>query len=375
MNGVRTRVCSDSLRNNIRVLQSFCPELLPVIKADAYGHGRLWVARILEAENVTCMGVGTIGEGIALRNGGIQTDILAMLGAFAMTDVKRAAEHNIILLIHSFETLMWACSCEYPLKIAVKFDTGMSRLGFTDKELPLVLKRIQQSPHLQPMFFISHLAAADDSAQDAITRNQGRYFFEAAAAFKAAFPMLRTSLGNSTGLLHWNELCDTHNDLPPYAGDVLRPGLILYGLDPYYGTPRAQKRGVFKPVMEVWAPIVSVRELAAGDRVSYGGTFTAPQNMRLAIVAAGYADGLHRQLSGIGELCIRGLRAPILGRICMQMTMVDVTHIPQAVVGDPAWLIGGDGIGCVSAYELASWAQTIPYEILCALGANPHEEY
>ena len=177
---------------------------------------------------------------------------------------------------------------------------------------------------------------------------------------KAVFPGLKTSLTNSPGLLCW----------PSYVGDLARPGVTLYGGNPLHGTDRAKLGMGLLPVMEMAAPVLSVHPVVKGATVSYGCLYTAPKDIRAAVVGAGYADGYPRSLSMRGSVLIRGPRAPILGRVCMQMCIVDVTDIPGVEPGDTAYLLGGSGPLAIRPEELAEWWGTISYEVFCALGRN-----
>ena len=213
---------------------------------------------------------------------------------------------------------------------------------------------------VRPVLVMSHLAASDTPALDDFTHEQARRFHEATESMKAVFPGLKTSLTNSPGLLCW----------PSYVGDLARPGVTLYGGNPLHGTDRAKLGMGLLPVMEMAAPVLSVHPVVKGATVSYGCLYTAPKDIRAAVVGAGYADGYPRSLSMRGSVLIRGQRAPILGRVCMQMCIVDVTDIPGVEPGDTAYLLGGSGPLAIRPEELAEWWGTISYEVFCALGRN-----
>ncbi len=339
---------------------------MPVIKADAYGHGIVAVARVLAEEGITHMAVGSVGEGALLRQDGHTAFLLALLGLARDEDTAIAANYDITPLVHNRESLQRILVQSHltgrptPLSIAVKFDTGMSRLGFRVEEAADLADYLRTLHEVHPVLVMSHLAASDTPALDAFTHEQAKRFLDAAASMKAVFPNIKTSLTNSPGLLCW----------PSYVGDLARPGVTLYGGNPLHGTDRAKLGMGLLPVMEMAAPVLSVHPVEQGATVSYGCLYKAPRDIRVAVVGAGYADGYPRALSMRGAVLVRGRRAPILGRVCMQMCIVDVTDIPGVEPGDTAYLLGGPGPLSIRPEELAEWWGTISYEVFCALGRN-----
>ncbi len=362
-NCVRVIVHLERLRRNLRKLERLHSSLLPIIKADAYGHGCEAVARTLEEEGIVCMAVGTVEEGVHLRGRGIRARLLNLMGPVDAEDPARAAASGITMLVHDGETLRRAAAhgASFPLEIAIKFDSGMSRLGFPCEEAPAVAEALRAIPALRPVLAVSHLACADEPLRDACTHEQASRFYRAVAALRTAFPDIESSLGNSSALL----------GLPGLGGDRVRPGLALYGVNPLRGTVREGSGRMLEPVMEAWAPVLSVHVVRQGAGLSYGHTFTAPKDMRIAVIGAGYADGWPRALSGKGSVTLHGRRFPIVGRVCMQMTLIDVTGSDDTAVGDRAFLLGGPGPVPVSADEIADLCGTIPYEPLCSFGRNP----
>lgn len=363
LNGVKVIVHLDRLRGNVRELGRRHRALLPVIKADAYGHGREAVALTLEEEGVDWMAAGTVGEAALVRRAGIKARLLALLGPLETDDAALAAHDEITVLVHDRESLLRAAAhgAVTPLPVAVKFDSGMARLGFPCEEAPALVALLRNTPSVRPVLALSHLACADDPSRDACTQEQARRFFAATDVLRAAFPALESSLGNSPGLL----------GLPQLVGDRARPGLALYGVNPLRGSCREVAGQGLRPVMEAWAPVLSVHAVRRGAGIGYGHTFIAPEDMRVAVIAAGYADGWPRALSGKGSVVLHGRRASVVGRVCMQMTLIDVTALGDVVPGDQAFLLGGPGAEPISADETADLCGTIPYEVLCNLGRNP----
>ncbi len=340
--------------------------LIPVVKSDAYGHGLLPVGTTLAAAGARFFAVATVSEALALREAAPGADILVLLGAADAEEAARAAAADCILLVHNVPGLNLAAAHgtgDHPVRVAVKWNTGMARLGFLPDEAGSVIESLRTLPDLRPVLCMSHLAAADMPEQDAFTERQIRAFGEIAILMKDAFPTLRASLANSAGLLGH----------PGAAFDLARPGIALYGCNPFHGTGRASLGADLECAMEVGAPLLNLRELKAGDSVSYGRTFVAPKAMRAGVVGVGYADGYARRFSGRGTLMLRGRRAPVLGRVCMGMLLVDLTDIPDARPGDTAWLLGGPKPGAVGIHELAAAWESIGYEVFCLLGRNARQ--
>ncbi|WP_165177315.1 alanine racemase [Desulfovibrio sp. ZJ369] len=356
-----------ALRRNFARLGD-CASLMPVIKSDAYGHGLLPVARALDASGAQRFAVGTVSEGVALRQAGLGQEIVPLMGAFTDEDWRAAAACDLTVLIADFEDLekaAAACAAGRRLQIAIKCDTGMSRLGFTAEDLPCLLERLRGLPGLEPRLILSHLACADMPEEADYTSAQIERFSAMCESLRAAFPGVARSLGNSAGAL----------GLPETRLEACRPGLALYGGNPFAGTAWEKRGSGLEWVMSVSSPILQVRRLKAGQSISYGRIYTAPAPMTVAVVAAGYATGYARNLSNRIDVLIHGRRAPQVGRICMSMLMADVTALPETRAGDTAWLLGGaaaPGQRPVSAQEMADELGTVPYEILCLMGSvNP----
>lgn len=372
-NGLQVLVHTERLRSNVRWLQQRHPWLMPVIKADAYGHDNLAVARVLSDEGVTVFAVGTVEEAYELRLAGINGRLVALMGFTEQDSLAELSAMSIVPLIHSPETLACAANSSEPVVVALKLDTGMGRLGFSPQQLPELIDFLRTKTHVRVDYFLSHLASADDSAQDGYTRRQALTFFTVAEQLRMLWPDAQTALVNSPGLLAWPELCAQDSALPKIPGDLVRPGLALYGINPLAGTEREALGHGLLPVMDVHAPVLGVHDLRAGQSVSYGATFTATRPMRVAVVGAGYADGFMRAQSCRGKVFVGDGFAPVLGRVCMQMTVVDITTLAAVRPGDRAWLLGApEGASCsgVTVQDMACAAGTIPYEALCYLGRN-----
>ncbi|MDR1776459.1 MAG: alanine racemase [Desulfovibrio sp.] len=345
--------------------------LMPVIKNDAYGHGLLPVARALAKAGARRFAVGTPSEGIALRQAGFKQGIVPLLGGMSQEDWRACAAHFLTPLLADGEDLRKAKACvrhDRPFRVGVKFETGMNRLGFGQEDVPELVEYLRANPALEPVLALSHLACADMPEKDACSQSQLRAFAAVSERLLAVWPNMERSLANSAALL----------GLPAAHFDLSRPGIALYGGNPFAGTERETLGAGLEWVMSLSTPVIGIRSLRAGQSVSYGHMFTAPADMTVAVVAAGYATGVPRSLSGRLEVLARGRRVPQIGRVCMGMLMVDASSLPGLSSADVVWLLGGpaeDGVAPVTAQELADKLGTIPYEILCRFGAMNERIY
>lgn len=366
-NLVSTRVYPRRIAANWKLLAARSGNAWPVIKSDAYGHGLAGAARELAAAGAADFCVGTVGEAAQLLDAMPGVRAVSLLGPLDRAECAEAAGRGVLCFCGRFEQLAMldeaARDAGRPARVALKFDTGMARLGFTASDLPEVLETLAACPDLQVELAASHLATADEPATRDFVLGQGRILKEIADSLGAAGRRVGICLANSAALLAYPEL----------HFDVQRPGIALYGANPLHGTSQDEPGLGLLPAMEVTAPILSVHDLPAGAGISYGRTFIAPRDMRVAVVAVGYADNYSRGLANKGFMNLAGTRAPILGRVCMQMTAVDVTGLPCSA-GDEIFLLGGPGPGAVTAEDLAGWWGTITYEVFCLLGQNPRTE-
>ena len=364
-NALEVEVDLQAIRHNYRVLCENGSKVYVVLKADAYGHGLLEVFRALEKEGADTFAVGTVREGVALRMGGCKKRIISLLGPLSTADCSMLVEHGIIPFIGGFEQLdMFALALEgvrEPVEISLKFDTGMCRLGFSPDDLPRLIAELQANPFLHPVLASSHLASADDPAQEESVRKQIKRFAFILEGFESAGIKVEASLANSAGII-------VHEQA---YFNAQRAGIALYGANPLSGTKWESLGEKLKPAMQVRTRIISIRKLRKGESISYGLTYTAERDMTVAIACAGYADGYSRGLSNTGWMCVKGVRAKILGRVCMQLSALDITDIPDVNFGDEVYLLGGEGKGSITLDELSLWWGTIPHEILCLFGLSP----
>lgn len=364
-NHLETLVHPGRIVENWRKLEARGGHAYAVVKADAYGHGLREVARALAAAGAHTLCAGTVEESVSIRGMGYEGCVVSLLGPQLDEDFAAAIRHRIVPFIADAEQLnrldAEAASLNVVQPISIKIDTGMGRLGFRAEDAQAVADLLDGLPHVKVAGVSSHLASADMPQDRAAVEAQNARFCDAVQALRSRGHEFEANLANSAALLAYPEM---HHD-------AQRPGLALYGCNPFWGTEQAALGTDLVPAMDVRSRIYQTHGLRAGETVSYGRTFTAQRDMRIAVIAAGYADNYMRAMSGVGAVCVRGRRAPILGRVCMQMTAVDVTDIPDATRGDDVWLLGGPDQCAVRAEEFADWCGTISYEILCLLGQNP----
>ncbi len=375
--------------HNYELLNAAGRGVIPVVKADAYGHGLLPVAQVLSQAGARTFAVGTVEEAVALRAGGHAKTIISLLGPVDEAEYQALWKSNILPFIHSFGQLrrVLALAAERAglapgengkmglatdglagerddtLSIALKFDTGMRRLGFTLADVPEIAALLRGVKNVRLAMLSSHLATADEpQSTDYLVAQAAEFSAIRNALEKEGFPC-EANLANSAAIL----------GNPDLHFDAQRAGIALYGANPLAGTPKAVLGRDLRPAMSVKTVILSVHALKAGQSISYGCTYTASKDMTVAVVAAGYADAYSRGLSGKAWMCLNGRRVPVLGRICMQMCAVDVTGLEGVEEGGDIWLLGGDGEGRISPEELAGWWGTITYEVFCLLGLNRRE--
>ena len=358
-------VSLDNLEHNYRAIKNHIPEgcrFLGVMKADAYGHGAVPLSHALCELGAEYLAVSNLEEAIQLRRGGVRAPML-ILGytpaSFADTMVFMDITQEVHSLEYAKELDTALAGTNYILNVHLKLDTGMTRIGFFaydhERTLPELLE-VCGLPHLHVEGVFTHFCVADSKApeDEAFTRTQYARFTAMLDALAAhgIRPELRHCASSGATILY-----------PELALDMVRPGIATYG-----HAPSEDAEGILdlRPLMTVRTTVAQLREIPAGTSISYGRTYTAERDMRVAVLPIGYADGLLRGLSGKVSFRIRGKMARSVGRICMDMCMVDVSEIPGIRVGDEAALFGYDTDGTLLPCErIAQQAGTISYEILC----------
>ncbi|TKS61984.1 MAG: alanine racemase [Nitrospira sp.] len=338
---------------------------MAIVKANAYGHGAVETTKALIRQAVSRVAVVSVEEGITLRQAGINAPIV-VLGPLFHEHITDLVAHQLIPVLSDSSILQAlaqaVASFPTPYPIHLKVETGMGRLGLTQDELARMIGSHGFPTSLQLEGLMTHLADTDGPATDA-TQQQLVEFNEAIKIVTAGgFRVPLIHAANSGGAVRF----------PQAHFSLVRPGIMLYG---YHTLPSSVAVPDLKPVLSLRTCIAQLRIIQPGRTVSYNRTFTATRPTRIAILPIGYADGLSRRLSNRGQVLIRGKRAPIAGLVCMDMVMVDVTHVAGAAVGDEAVLIGRQGQEQITADDIAEWTGTISYEVLCSIGPRIPRQY
>ena len=345
---VSATVDTGALRHNLGVVRQRAPRsrVMAVIKANAYGHGLVAVARALDSADA--FAVARVDEGLTLRQAGVLTRTILLEGVFDADQLAAAAAAGFELVVHTAEQidLLRAAPAGTTFNIWLKLDTGMNRLGFKPAAFRAALAALSDLPAVQsPVNLFTHLCSADGT-DPSTTVDQLALF----STVTASLPGER-SIANSAGLLGFEDS----------QADWVRPGLLLYGASPFAATVGADYG--LRPAMTLHSHIIAVKDIEPGERVGYGGLWTAARPTRLAIAAVGYGDGYPRSVAPGSPVLINGQRVPLAGRVSMDMIGIDVTDLPAPRLGDPV-ILWGDGL---PVEEVALWAQTIPYELLCGI--------
>ncbi len=351
-----------ALSNNvlqIRKLLSPGTQLMAVVKADAYGHGSASVAQTALKSGANWLGVATVPEGIELREAGIQARILILGATYTNEQVQAIARWHLEPTLCSakqalvFSDILEAINFDSPLQVHLKLDTGMSRLGTDWHNCAEFVQLVARLPHLQIASIYSHLATAD-SPDPTVRKLQHQRFESAIAILKEiGIEIPRLHLANSAGTLSDKSL----------HYDMVRVGLAVYGL---YPSVHLRSTIDLKPVLQVKARVTHVKTIEKGVGVSYGHTFIANEQMRLAVVGIGYADGIPRNLSNKMQVLLRGVKVPQIGAITMDQIMIDISAIPDVQEGEIATILGSEGQHHITAEDWANQLNTISWEILCS---------
>ncbi|MDD5455273.1 MAG: alanine racemase [Candidatus Ratteibacteria bacterium] len=366
MQPTKVIVSLKAIKNNIEAIRRKIGKdvkILACVKTDAYGHGIEKVSKVIHKET-EYLAVASVGEGALLRNIGIKLPIL-VLNCILKEEVKNIVKYDLTQTLCSFETayaLNKASSNRHKIaKVHIDIDTGMGRIGIRPSDVIDFIKKVKKLNNLNIEGIYTHFPSADDDEH--YTHYQLKTFeglIKKLEAIGINIPLKHTA--NSAAIMNF----------PKTHFNMIRPGLMIYG---YYPSPSVKKTVKLEPAMSFTTKIISLRELPKGTTISYGRTHTTPRPSMIATLPTGYGDGYSRALSNKGQALIRGKRAPIVGRICMDQTMVDVTGVPKAKIGDEVVLIGKRNKEIITVEEVASLAGTIPYEITCMIGKNTERIY
>jgi alanine racemase len=363
----------DAIRRNYdAILRTLGKDMgvMAMVKADAYGHGAVAVSRVLESEGVRALGVATVEEGIELRDAGINSQILVMGGLMGMGSPasRKMVERSLTPVIHSESVIdsleQEALAQGKKIKVHIKVDTGMSRLGIRPEFLPRLVSKLADCENISVEGAMTHLA---DAGEADWAGEQYGSFIESVRLIEASLgPLEVLHIANSEAAMSGNNVRFEGN-----AECWVRPGLALYGecegVDPL--------EGKLEPVMGLVSKVVLIKRVPENTRVSYCGIFRTKRPTKLAIIPIGYADGYPWSATGSAKVLIRGWRFPIVGRVTMDMIIVDITDAEDISVGDEVVLLGKQRDGFISVRELAGWATTIPYEIMCNISKRMPRVY
>jgi alanine racemase len=349
----------DALAFNYRQLQKRVPKgvkLLAVVKADAYGHGAIPISLKLAKLGVEYLGVAIAEEGVELRKGGVKVPILVLGGVYE-GDIERIFRFNLTPVVFHrdmFKLISKAAQREKKkVRVHLKVDTGMGRLGVPLTVWPNFLKEVLRFPKVEIEGILSHFSLMEEEDYTKSQWNQFQSAVKLAEELGICFKYLHMA---SSAML---TVC------PHYSGNLVRPGITLYGA---YPSPIFQRFIHLKPVMTLKTRVHFLKSVPSGFRISYGGTFVTRRESLIATLPIGYADGYSRYLSNRGEVLVHGKRAPVVGKVCMDFIMVDVTDIPKVSLGDEVVLMGSQGKEIITAEEIADRMNTISYEIFCSVG-------
>ncbi|MBW7957448.1 MAG: alanine racemase [Deltaproteobacteria bacterium] len=358
----------EALRFNYRQLRSRIPAgtaMMAVVKANAYGHGDIEVARVLEAMGSEFLGVAIPEEGARLRDAGI-TKPIAVLGGIFPDQAEMAFDYDLTPVVFELRTARSLDSEARKRgaikKIHVKIDTGMGRLGLLPGEAGQFFAGLKELPNLKVEAVLSHFAESE-SEDKGFSISQLSVFQRSVEEIRATgFDPLFTEIANSAAIV---DLSGSHHNL-------VRPGIMLYGS---YPAERLRERLILKPVLELKTRILHIKGVPKGFSVSYGRRFTTKRPSLIATLPIGYADGLPRRLEGKGAALAGGRRVPLVGAICMDLAMADVTDVPDVKAGDEVVIIGSQGAETITAEEVAGKAGTISYEIFCGISQRVPRVY
>jgi alanine racemase len=340
---------------------------MAIVKSDAYGHGMVPVAQALSSEGARTFGVAEVDEGVRLRQAGIKGEIVVLLGALpdCFPDIVGSDLQPVVYDLEMLAALSaYAEQHDRQVEVHLKIDTGMGRLGIMPEQLDSYLELLEKLSGVRLAGILSHFPRADDRNDSAQAISQNRRFAGILARVRERCGNGVAHIANSAAILN----------VPDSHYDMVRPGITLYGCYPFPGGITSSNLQL-QPVMSFKTRVVQVKEAPSGFGISYGHTFITKRPTRLAVLPVGYDDGYLRRLSGKAEVIIAGQRVPILGRICMNACLADITDLGQIRVGDEAVLMGCQGDAEITADEIAGWSDTISYEILCLFGGSNRRVY
>lgn len=349
---VTVEIDCSALRHNLARVREVAPgtKVIAVIKANAYGHGLIRVAKVLEQAGVEALAVARLNEALQLREAGIQRPIISLEGFLDGAELSTLARHDVQVVVHhaSHVEILERQSLEHPVVVWFKIDSGMHRLGVPPARVAELWRRLAQCSSVQTLRLMTHLASADDHHSEQ-TAQQLTLFAETTKGIPA-----EVSIANSAGILGWRQ---SH-------GQWVRPGLMLYGASPFING-RGEEEGLL-PVMTLTSHLIAVNQFKKGDAIGYGASWCCPEDMAVGVVACGYGDGYPRQATVGTPVLLNGQRLPLVGRVSMDTLCIDLRNAAAAKIGDAVTLWGRG----LPVEVVAEHACTIPYELLCAVAGR-----
>ncbi len=353
---VKALIDLDACRHNLSIAKEAAPDskCIAIIKANAYGHGMVEIAKALNDADM--FGVARIDEAIQLREAGITVPVLLLEGFSSENELNLVRQHKLDCVIHNESQLnLFEQSTGEKISVYLKIDSGMHRLGFNPDDVVDVMQRLKQNTNVNTTVkLMTHLANADDK-QDDTTLKQIEVFYQSIESFSAS----ETSIANSAGILGWPQSHALWN----------RPGIMLYGVSPFIKGKASDHN--LKPVMTLSSQLVAVKKIKKGESIGYGGTYICEKDMIVGIVAIGYGDGYPRHAKTGTPVLVNNKRCSLLGRVSMDMICIDLDEQPAAKVNDPV-VLWGEGL---PVEEIAESADTIAYELLCGVTNRVEFEY
>jgi len=382
--GATAEINLSAIVHNFKIVRHIAQDkkVIAVVKADAYGHGSREVSKRLVKEGASYLAVAYTGEGIELRNAGIRVPIIVL---FDCKDIGDFFEYHLIPVIHDMHTALTlsrrATERGTAIKIHIKIDTGMGRLGLHGNRIIEDIFTISDMEGLDIVGLLTHFSDADLSDSSFAFLQLEKFKEIQRAVSQKLKREILSHVANSAAVLAFGDA----------LLDAVRPGLMLYGYSPVNpydssasGIQHSAKDSDLRPqnlklklmpAMKVKTKILCVRDVPPDSPISYGRTFITKRHSRIGVLPFGYADGYNRLFSNNAEVLVKGKRVPVIGKVCMDLTMVDLTDVKDAQGGDEVVILGGQGEESITAYELAGKANTIPYEILTSLGSHSKKEY
>lgn len=340
--------------------------IMAVVKSDAYGHGMVEISQKLEKLGVYSLGVAYTCEALELREKGIKLPITVLCGITSPQDAHVIVEKDLTPVVFNAESLELLADTAFKrgriVNFQLKVDTGMGRLGVHYRHLRNILKKITEFKTLRLEGLMSHLSSADEQEKDFTKEQIGLFKNSIETAHSMGMDIKLNNIANSAGLM-------AHK----YSHfDMVRPGIMLYGGLP---SPDFRPPVILKPVMDLRARILQIRQLPIQTPVSYGRTYYTRGEEKIAVISIGYGDGLHRKMANTGKVIINGKKVDIVGTVCMNMIACNITGLPNVRPGDEAIILGSQGDETITGDDIARWVNTISYEIFCSLGQKNIRKY